>query len=138
MKVWVWVILYTFIRSWTLFTRSQTLLHDPEHSHTISSQTLINVFFLTHSNTKQFLHTNVAINVPTSTMACPLNVLNYLSVYKYYRKMNRTVKYVITSRTPRLLQKKLFFLSNIRMSEKNVNFGDKKKTKKVIFTKTKT
>ena len=52
--------------------------------------------------------------------------------------MNRTVKYVITSRTSRLLQKKLFFLSNIRMSEKNVNFGDKKKTKKVIFTKTKT
>ena len=51
--------------------------------------------------------------------------------------MNRTVKYVITSRTPRLLQKKLFFLSNIRMSEKNVNFGDKKKNKKSNFYKNK-
>ena len=49
--------------------------------------------------------------------------------------MNRTVNYAITLRTPKLLYF-FSFSSNIRMSGKNVKFGNKK-IKKVTFTKTK-
>ena len=56
-----------------------------------------------------------------------------------YSSFRPTVKYKITPCTPKLLLEKLFFSSNIRMSGKNVNFGDKKikegnfhKNKKVI------
>ena len=102
MKVWVWAILYAFIRSWTL-------LHDPKHSHTISSQTLIS-FFLTHSNFTDLYHLLTpfwsVLNlkqkspsnfyIPTSKSSCQQALrhahwvfLNYLSAYKYYCKMNR-------------------------------------------------
>ena len=44
---------------------------------------------------------------------------------------------MLTLRIPKLREKKfIYFLLCIRMSRKNVNFGDKK-IKKVTFTKTK-
>ena len=35
MKIWVLVILYTFIRSQTLLCNFRTLLYDPEHPYTV-------------------------------------------------------------------------------------------------------
>ena len=55
---------------------------------------------------------------------------------KYYSFRSR-VKYATTLRTPKLLQKKItLFLSSIKMSRKNVNFGDKQ-IKKSDFYKNK-
>ena len=54
-----------------------------------------------------------------------------------YDSFRPTVKYAITPCTPKsLLKNLLFFSSSIRMSEKNVDFGDTE-IKKVTFIKTK-
>ena len=45
------------------------------------------------------------------------------------------MKYMITPCTRKLLQKKYFFSSSIKMSGKNVNFGDKKNKKRDFYKK---
>ena len=95
MKVWVWAILYTFIRS-------QTLPYD------LKPNTYI--FFLTHSNFTDLYHllrpfwsvlnlkqkSPSNFYIPTSKSSCQQALrhahwvfLNYLSAYKYHCKMNR-------------------------------------------------
>ena len=51
-----------------------------------------------------------------------------------YDSFRVTVKYEITPHTPKSLLKKFtFFSSNIRMSGKNVNFGNKKIKKSDLY-----
>ena len=69
---------YTFIWSWTL-------------PYNLKLNTCI--FFLTHSNNKQFLHTKVSINMPISIKTYPLNVFKLIIrsqiSAKKKKKMNR-------------------------------------------------